>query len=155
MCSVHFVKPQSTLVYFHQKISLQFLGGWVEQMEKLMYNWLIIRWWGSELWVWTFWIQTSNQTPVFTPPAGLFLWWYCRLLGLSLSGYTRSYCFSSITPPTGKQYITPPLPIGYPASIWLKFFQTIYWSLFNLLMSLLLFICLYDFITYKNVFIIF
>lgn len=126
MCSVHLVKPQNTLVYFHQKINLQSPGSWVEQMEKLMYNWLIEWLWGSELWVQTSWIQTSNRIPVFTPPAGLLLWWYFRLPGLSLLGYTRSY----YTPPTGKQYTTPPLPDQLPASIWLRFFQTVYCSLF-------------------------
>ena len=121
-------------------------------MERLMYNWLIVLRWGSELWVRTFWIQTSNQIPVFTPPAGLLLRWYFHLLGLSLSGYTRSYCFSSITPPTGKQYTTPPLPDQLPSFHLTSIFPNCLLQFIYLLISLLLFICLYDFIAYKSVF---
>lgn len=138
MCSVHLVKPQNILVYFHQKINLSLLEAELSRWRDLCtIGWL---YGGGEVNFGSGHSEYRLLTKSLCSPHQL----------ASSDGISASLAWASqVTQGVTASHPSPLLQassiqlllflISYPASIWLRFFQTAYCSLF---ISWFLFICL-------------
>ena len=130
MCSVHLVKPQNTLVYFHQKINLSLLEAELSRWRDLCtIGWLYC---GGEVNFGSGHSEYRRLTKSLCSPH--------QLASFSDGISASSAWASQVTQGVTASHPSPLLQassiqlllflISYPASIWLRFFQTVYCSLF-------------------------